>query len=452
MNSRFSFKTLPEPFSEDEVSLILDEIKKKINVKFSKDEDVPKTILVDAFGTQKAGKTKTTEKIEQVFRRHKFRAFCPPETAEIESVRSQLTSDPMLSQATHLNGVEDYVLSLARHPRIHFAMISRGPIDMLYWYERDRRKGNYSDTFYESISRYIYELLRKDQVDTFLFFTCSVEAAIKREYDGALTQRRGSKMNESDIAETIDIYDKVIREVNENVPGLPIFRIDTSNLDVREVGQEVLRFLLPTICQRFNILPERFMHHSPTLLRKSAKSLDHFEVQLKLKGHPSRERILEFGFNCSGILEQEDTYLDLSNNPNDQSHNFSDEVARIRKDQLGLRFMYKGPVGDAIFSHRHPLSLNIEKEDADRMLGNYKNLLFLRKIRECFDAGSNIHDLEFITIHLDKIEGLGHFTEIRTRGSVGQTHTNELLEIAAELGFSLSDVIQGNYLSLALKN
>jgi predicted adenylyl cyclase CyaB len=449
MSSVVVSEPFPEVFSDEEASAILEAIKKKINIKFSKDEDVPKTILVDAFGTQNSGKTTITTKIEQVFRRHKFKAFCPPETAEIESVRNQLASDPMLSQAIHLNGVEEYLYNLAKHPRVHFAMISRGPIDMLYWYERDRRKGVYSDTYFQSIAGHIYEILKMDLVDAFLFFTCSVEAAMEREYLTALTQKRGSKMNEKDVAETLDIYKTVLDGVNKNVPGLPIFHINTSNLDVRAVGQEVLRFLLPTVCQRFSVPSSSFMPNSPTLMRKQARLSGVIERQLKLKGHPSKP----IRGRSEGVLNQEDVYLNFSPGTGDTNYEF-DEILRIRKDDLGLRFMYKGQARDSMLSHRHPLTYHINSEEAERISKLYPVILTINKVRECYELDRNSVDVTgpMLTLHVDTIEGLGIFTEIRARGASDMDYTEELLTIATELGFKLSDVVRGSYLSLALKN
>ena len=70
-----------EAFTEQEISAILEAIKGTVNVRFAKDEPVPKTVLIDFFGTQKSMKTSVTGKIEQLLRRHKFKAYCPPETA-----------------------------------------------------------------------------------------------------------------------------------------------------------------------------------------------------------------------------------------------------------------------------------------------------------------------------------------------------------------------------------
>src|SRR3989344_5063044 len=298
-----------EPFTEQEVSTILSAIFNTIDTPFRKSEPVPKTILVDFFGTQKAGKTKTTEKIEQVFRRHKFNAFCPPETAEIEEERNKLTDNQVVAQAIHLTGVQDYVLNLAQHPRCHIAIISRGLIDMLYWYEKGLRKGVYDASHVERVRNSIYELLKMDLVDAFFFFTCSVETAMRREYEGALTQRRGSKMNEKDVAETINIYNSVLRGVHENVSGIPVFHIDTSDMGVKQAGEEVLKFLLPTICDRFNVLVSRVMPFVPSLIRRHTNRSPHFEEQIKFVGHPDEAIVSGCGWNFVAEYWQEDTYL-----------------------------------------------------------------------------------------------------------------------------------------------
>lgn len=438
----------PEYFTEDEISAILVGIYKTINVPFTKDQPVPKTVLVDLFGTQKAGKTSVTSKIEQVFRRNGFNAFCPPETAEIESVRNRLTNDPMVSQAIHLTGVQDYVLNLAHHPRMHLAILSRGLIDMLYWYERDRRKGNYTDEFVSVINRHIYELLRKDLVDAFVFFTCSVKAAMEREYADALTHKRGSKMNEKDVAETLNIYEIVLAEVNENVPGLPIFHVDTSDISLKETGQEVLRYLLPAVVRRFSVPSSAFLLQSPTLMRKNAKHAINFEEQLKLKGTPDAEKIKEMGWILQhGEYEQQDIYLRLGDNAG------SDELLRIRKDYRGIGFGYKGPSRDRLLSHRNLQNFILTEVQAQEMSKMYPVVLVLNKIRQYYRLDPKATcDGHFFTLHLDKVDGLGDFTEIRAYGSSDNMHTQELFIMASRLGFNLTDIIEGSYLTLALAN
>jgi len=67
--------------------------------------------------------------------------FCPSETAEIETIRSRSVSAGGVFQAQHLAGVMNYVLNLAHNRDFSLAIISRGLIDMLYWYEKFLMKG-----------------------------------------------------------------------------------------------------------------------------------------------------------------------------------------------------------------------------------------------------------------------------------------------------------------------
>ncbi len=433
------------PFSEEETSSILGLLFRIIDTPFKKSEPVPKTILVDFFGTQKSMKTTVTGKIEQVFRRHKFNAFCPPETAEIEAVRNKLTDDQVVAQAIHLTGVQDYVLNLAQHPRAHVAIISRGLIDMLYWYERGLRKGVYDPSHVERINGQIYELLGMNLVDTFFYFTCSVDVAMKREYDGALTQRRGSKMNEKDVAETLDIYRHVLEGVNKNIPGLPIFHVDTSDMDVRQAGEEVMKYLLPTICARFNVPMSRVMPFVPSLIRRHASQASHFEEQIKFTGHPVpfQSEFCNDGWNFVAEYWQEDTYL----NSAEQTVDPLGEIMRIRRDENGFKFMYKGAQKDSLLSHRFPCSFPIDEAEVQKIQEAYKTVVVLRKKRRCFEKKLAGHHF---TLHLDDIEELGKFSELRVQGFTGITNTEALLTLAGTLGFTFASVVEGNYLSLAL--
>ena len=102
---------------------------------------------------------------------------------------------------------------------------------------------------------FVYALLEFDLVDSFFFLSASVEVVMRRNFGSSLTQEEGSNMNELDITKAFNLYKKVLDGVNKNVPGLPIFSIDTSEMDVRQTSEEVLRLLLPKIYERFNINP-----------------------------------------------------------------------------------------------------------------------------------------------------------------------------------------------------
>ncbi len=436
-----SFDVFDE-LSEEELSLILQELFNKIDVPFRRSETVPKTIFVDFFGTPNAGKTATTEKVEQLFRRNKFNTFCPPETAEISEVRSKTGPNPLVAQAQHLIGVEDYVLNHAFHPRFHAVIISRGLIDMLFWYERGVRHKEYSEVHRESIQNQVYDLLRQDLVDSFIFFTCDVEEALKREYAKAVTQQRGSKMNEKFLAEAFDCYRAVFEDLNIHVPNLPIFHIDTTGLDIKEVTQEVARCLLPTLWNRFEVSIEKILTKSLSLLRKEAARTPYFEEQLKLWGQPHGGKLdRDPEWKYIRTSEQTDTYLRLESDPG--------AVLRIRKENGVYKFMYKGRAEDRLLSHRRPFSAEVSEEEAREVISKYSVIAEIRKTRSNYQLGEEGNG-KFFTMHIDNFGDAGVYTEIRARGTSDVTHTCELMDLAHKLGFNLRNVVEGSYLDLAL--
>ena len=99
-----------------------------------------------------------------------------------------------------------------------------------------------------------------------------------------------------------------------------------------------------------------------------------------------------------------------------------------------------------------PHTLVLEKSEADKILSTYKAVATLTKSRKHFRKTGSSGDGHFFTLHVDSLEPLGDFTEIRARGAQNKNHTKELLALAEELGFTTSSIVDGNYLSLALQN
>lgn len=441
-----------EPFSEEETSHLLDAVREIIDVPRRKSEPATKTLLLDFFGTGNAGKTRTTEKVEQVLRRHKWNLFCPPETAEIEEIRNRSTDDPVVFQARHLTGVQNYVLNLAYDRNFHAVIISRGLIDMLYWYEMGLRRGDYSQTHVESVRSVVFEFLRMDLVDAYFFFTCSVEEAMRREYEESVTVRQGSNTNEQKLAEALELYQVVLEDVEREVPGLPIYRIDTTNMSIRETTQEVFRCLLPTVCARYDVPGSSYLPQSLTLMEKEAARTGWFEEQLKLKGHVPIDTLVMAGWTHVKTYEQRDVCLNPWPDRGDSDGVF-DEIVRVRRQEGRVTLIYKSRAEDRIFSHRRPLELEISPEKAEEIQRRYPKVLEINKERAYFrlDETDESDVTTRFTLHRDTIEGLGAFTEIRAHGTDERTHTEELLELATALGFTPADIVEGSYLTVALK-
>lgn len=432
------------PFTEEEMTAMARALFKKIDVPIKSSGPAPKRPLIEYFGTQKAYKTSVTVEVDKFFRRNKFKTFCPPESAEHEDIRAETGDNPIVFQAKHLNVVIDQYLSLGQNRDGHLGQMSRNLSDMLYWYEKGLRKGIYSERHANSAKEWIYELLRQNLIDVSLFFSCSVEAAIKREFGQSVTQKRGSKMNEKDVAQGLEIYNAIIEGIKINVPALPLFRVDTSEMTVKQATEEALRFILPTLCIRFDVPDYSFMPYALSLLEKRAQSSPYFEEQLKLSGHPDLKRINETGWILVKDNVQKDIYLASKDS---KALNPWGEVLRLRYEDNSCKFMYKSSPKDQLLSHRRPVSFLVEENEAKKILNDYNSIVSLEKRRLNFKKEDS--DGNYFTLHIDSIDSIGNFTEIRARGTQEKNHTRELLFLAEELGFNTSSIVQGNYLSLA---
>jgi len=434
------------PFTEDEMTAMADALYRKIDVDIRSSGPAPKRPLINYFGLQKSYKTAVTTEAEKVFRRNKFKTYCPAESAEHEDIRDDSLDDPVIYQAKHLNVVADQYLNHGTNRNHHITQVSRNLPDMLYWYIKGERKGTMSQKHTSSAKEWIFQLLEQDLIDISLFLTCSVEAAIQREYGQSVTQKRGSKMNEKDIAEALEIYEIVLEELRVNVPNMPIFRIDTSNMTVRQATEEALRYIFPTLCIRYRVPDYSFMPYAMSLIQKRASHSSYFEEQLKLRGHPDMERVKSAGWVLIKNNAQKDIYL----NPSTDSVLIDPrgEVMRLRYEDGQVKFMYKGGSKDQLLSHRHPYSFMVEEGEAENILKRYKVVLPLNKHRANFKRETP--DGSFFTLHIDSVSELGNFTEIRARGTQDKNHTKELLALAQELGFQTSSLVNSNYLALAL--
>ncbi|OHB21989.1 MAG: hypothetical protein A2939_00655 [Parcubacteria group bacterium RIFCSPLOWO2_01_FULL_48_18] len=440
-----------EPYTEEELKIILGAILDRIDTPFKTSQPARKNILIDLFGPFKAGKDTITEKFDLLFRRIGFNVFCPPETAESYDIRTKTTADILLTQAKHLAEIQQRLINRAYDRNYHLVITHRGLIDELYWYNRWMREGRTTAEYYNNVRNFIFQLLRHDLVDAFIFLTCSPETSLAREYKGSLIQTRGSNMTETVLRQARDIFDEVLADVNKNVPGLPIFHVDTTDLTIEDEQRRVLQLILPTICARFGVSPADFIPSSLTLLRKESSLIPVFNEQLKLRGRP-KEDVESCGWLFGGETTQSDIYLNPQPEQKDRNGIF-EEVVIVREENGKFSYAYKSPSRNSILSHNVPLRFdNIVEGQVQKLLAQYPAILRFKKSRRSYflDPGLLKYGNDKIVLHIDTIEGFGDYTEIKSVGSPRRTHTKELFELATRLGFSPADIIEGNYLSLAL--
>lgn len=127
----------------------------------------------------------------------------------------------------------------------------------------------------------------------------------------------------------------------------------------------------------------------------------------------------------------------------------TDEAFRLRVDNEGASFTYKGPKLDSKTKSREELKLDIvNPEGAFQLL---KKLGFyvagnVSKTRRIFQLG------EFI-ISLDKVDGVGSFIEIEVQAERHELEgkRKKIFELAKEFGFKEDDSIRKSYLEMVLE-
>lgn len=323
---------------------------------------------------------------------------------------------------------------------------------MLVWFRDGVNTGLYTAEQESGVREMIYQQLRMDAVDAFFYFYCRPEVAMEREYGKSATKATGSKMNFEFLNRIVPVYESVLADLEREIPGLPLVRLDTSDFENEEETTNAFLFhLLPILQKRFNVLPSSVLPHSPGLMRRAAFAHTSFEEQLKLTGHPSPDRITSLGWELQDKVEQTDTYFNIEPDAEMVDSRFA-AVVRVREEGDRLLWVYKGEAEDHTFSHRRAKQVPITTADVADIRKKYPKILAIKKsrVRYRLEREPSKSKGHFFTLHIDHMD-IGDFTEIRARGSDDGTHEDELLQLATELGFKPSDIIRGSYLALALE-
>jgi adenylate cyclase class 2 len=169
------------------------------------------------------------------------------------------------------------------------------------------------------------------------------------------------------------------------------------------------------------------------------------EVEIKLRGdlQEVERRLFKFGAFFEGEFYEEDLYF---NSPL-RDFSLTDEALRIRFQEEGGLFTYKGPKLDPISKSREEIEIKIceplKLREILLRLG-FQEVGWVRKRRKKFK-------LDPFWVFLDEVEGLGGFVEIegKAEGSY-EGLLQKALELLRKLGLK-GELIRESYLELILK-
>jgi len=263
-------------------------------------------------------------------------------------------------------------------------------------------------------------------------------------------------MNEQKLMEAHDIYRAVLEHLNAHIPGLPLFTVDTTNLGVGDTAREVMRYLLPTLCNRFGIYGDTVIPHSPGLMHRALQCATNFQEQLKLRGHARSQKLARAGWTLEKTVRHRDTYLDVRL-ARTEPYNAFGTLARIRETHtedgnIVIRFQLGSTTSERLCLRRRPCEFEMSRGEAQDIMQLYPTIRTITKTRAQYKlhrVPAKPHDIQ-MSLCVDSVQDLGTFTEIRAMGSSERKYTHDLLELATQLGFTLSGIVEGSYLAIAL--
>lgn len=161
------------------------------------------------------------------------------------------------------------------------------------------------------------------------------------------------------------------------------------------------------------------------------------EVKARASLEDVRRKLTKLGARRIRVEVQEDLYF--SHPCRDFAE--SDEALRLRVVGGEVELTYKGPREPGRVKSR--VEVTVRLDDLERALAilsylGFKELATVKKLRE-------VYVLDDVEVCLDRVEGLGEFVEVESRGA----SSRELVELLEELG--AGELVAETYLELVLR-
>ena len=419
--------------------------------------DTPNKKIVVEFTSvmPKCGKTTQTQLLSSSMRAacgKKLKVVIMPEGAEDKAIRAMDKNLIASFQARHLSYVMQNLLDLAWSREFHLAVLDRSIIDHLIWQEYHARNGGVSREHRNKVWEYVLSGEWVLAVDAIYFLDCDVETAMNREKGNVSLERTGSLMNADTLKRISEAAEPTIQELKEKMPSLNIFKINTAEYSEKKTNEIITSTLLEVLYDNYKIEPRRVIPYSLSMMRREAKRSGNFEATIKFRGHPSELLILKNGWSHKKTIEQFDNYYLFkgASHPDIQPG----EIIRIRTWDGQYVFSYKGVGAENIILRRPHLHIPIDESQMKELTEIYDKLVSVnkrpRKIYEKeVQTAANAENRFYL--HIDNIEELESFSELSMSTTDYDEARQIILEEAELLGFKLTDIVEGNYLKMAIE-
>ncbi len=399
-----------------------------------KKSQVPvKPIVVEFMGLHKAGKDSNLVELDRWFKRRGYQVLIRQESAETKEIRVMSRTNPYIYEMRHFAYTFSNFLEALTSRDFHLIILNRGFIDTLCWLEFHRRKGDITDAQFEHFRSYILTGPWMEGLDAVVCLMCSVETSLKREYGTTKNVIYGSRMNPESLTLMRDCVESVFEYISDRHPNLSLIKVNTDDRPISETRDEIVAGVLDSVKERMKVDEDELIAHSPSLLRMLAQ--DGGRQEVKFSGSVSVQVLLKNGWIPQGLTREVDTYLSPKNQPvleNDECFHL-----RYYGDINCCYLMYKRRMGGALTRSRVSIPI-LQGMEAD-FFSVFDKVAVIEKERQVFVRGD-------IILTLDKIDGLGEFTEMRApvATSIGSE--------AEKLGLTPDRMIPETYIRLFLKN
>lgn len=408
----------------------------KLNTEREKTDVPVKPIIGEVVGFHKAGKDSNLVVLDRWFRRRGYRVLITQESAETKKIRAMTRTNPYVYEMGHFAYTFSNFIEALTSRDFHAVFLNRGFIDTLCWLESHRRQNLVSNEQFEQFRSWVLNGPWLEGLDVVVCLMCSVETSLRREYGTTENVIYGSRMNPESLTLMRDCVESVLEYIGDRHPNLAIIKVNTDNgsadRTISETSNEIIMGVLNSVRNKMKINDDEIIAHSPALLRELAKDFGRQEI--KFNGSVSIQTLLKHSWLPQGAVYEIDTYLTPKGHPaleNDECFHF-----RFYGENKPCYLMYKGRNG---VSTRLRNSVPILPETMSDFFEIFEKVAVIEKERQIFVKGDMV-------IALDKIDGLGEFTEMRAPVSSNiETETEKL-------GLTSDRMVPETYIRLFLKN
>ncbi len=450
-------RKLPSPADFEERARVLGKaVFEAIDVPTRRSEPPPKSILVEiASVVPKSGKTTQCQLLSTSLRAAMGSGLSVqvlPEPWEHPSIRALKKGEPDALLGRYTSEILTNYIDYMKSRVFHVGILDRSIVDLLIQEEVFMRMGRISAEHRDSIWKSLLSApWARNHDATFYLFT-DIETALAREGDGVSLSRTGSVMNREYLKIFTEAANATIAALKELAPQIAIFPVDTTAASREETNAYITLTLLEHLNKKLRIDERKVIPYSLSLMRERTAS-GSLQVQIKLRGALIRQETEKRGWQFHKRFERQvDAYLIFASGVHPEIQ--SGEIIRVREDEHGFSFAFKGVGVENTIQRRPHLNIPIDAHQAEELFSLYTKLAVVAKSpRELYvkQIDSKIGLDGEMYLCLDKVEGLGEYVELSLYAYDLEAARRVLLEEAHKLGFGLPDVVPGNYLQMALK-